>query len=99
MPFIIPNPWHIGSARLLACLGFSALATTSSGHAASPGRPDAAQSDATRRSCKRKLSQERRHCPSLRISRAALATTPRTWRSRSNRQTPAASSVVRSTAP
>ena len=38
--FIIPNPWDIGSARLFASLGFSALATTSSGHAATLGRPD-----------------------------------------------------------
>ncbi len=38
--FIIPNPWDAGSARLLASLGFEALATTSSGHAASLGRLD-----------------------------------------------------------
>ncbi|MFL5401412.1 MAG: isocitrate lyase/phosphoenolpyruvate mutase family protein [Gemmatimonadales bacterium] len=38
--FIIPNPWDIGSARLLARLGFPALATTSSGFAWSVGRPD-----------------------------------------------------------
>ena len=38
--FVIPNPWDIGSARLLAQLGFSALATTSSGFAWSLGRPD-----------------------------------------------------------
>ena len=38
--FIMPNPWDIGSARLLAALGFEALATTSSGHAAALGRPD-----------------------------------------------------------
>ena len=38
--FVMPNPWDIGSARLLASLGFEALATTSSGHAASLGRPD-----------------------------------------------------------
>lgn len=37
---VMPNPWDIGSAKLLASLGFSALATTSSGHAASLGRPD-----------------------------------------------------------
>ena len=29
--FVIPNPWDLGSARLLARLGFRALATTSSG--------------------------------------------------------------------
>jgi 2-methylisocitrate lyase-like PEP mutase family enzyme len=39
-PFIIPNPWDIGSARILASLGFPALATTSAGFANSLGRPD-----------------------------------------------------------
>lgn len=38
--FIIPNPWDIGSARLLAGLGFEALATTSAGFANSIGRGD-----------------------------------------------------------
>ncbi len=38
--FLMPNPWDVGSARLLASLGFQALATTSSGHAAALGRPD-----------------------------------------------------------
>jgi len=38
--FIIPNPWDIGSARMLAHLGFEALATTSAGAAFSIGRPD-----------------------------------------------------------
>lgn len=38
--FVMPNPWDIGSARLLASLGFPALATTSSGHAATLGRHD-----------------------------------------------------------
>ena len=38
--FVIPNPWDLGSARLLARLGFRALATTSSGFAWSLGRPD-----------------------------------------------------------
>ncbi|MBF8754689.1 isocitrate lyase/PEP mutase family protein [Pseudomonas guariconensis] len=39
--FVIPNPWDAGSARLLASLGFEALATTSAGFAFSLGRPDA----------------------------------------------------------
>jgi 2-methylisocitrate lyase-like PEP mutase family enzyme len=39
-PLLCPNPWDIGSTRLLASLGFQALATTSSGHAASLGRLD-----------------------------------------------------------
>jgi methylisocitrate lyase len=38
--FVIPNPWDLGSARLLARLGFPALATTSSGFAWSHGRQD-----------------------------------------------------------
>ena len=38
--FVIPNPWDVGSARLLAQLGFKALATTSSGTAWTLGRPD-----------------------------------------------------------
>ena len=39
-PFVIPNPWDGGSARLLAQLGFRALATTSSGFAFPLGRRD-----------------------------------------------------------
>lgn len=38
--FIIPNPWDVGTARLLATMGFEALATTSAGYAFSAGRPD-----------------------------------------------------------
>ena len=38
--FLLPNPWDVGSARILAGLGFQAVATTSSGHAASLGRLD-----------------------------------------------------------
>ena len=38
--FIIPNPWDAGSARILAHLGFEALATTSMGYAFSLGRRD-----------------------------------------------------------
>ncbi len=40
--FIIPNPWDIGTARLLARLGFEALATTSAGYAFSVGKRDGA---------------------------------------------------------
>jgi 2-methylisocitrate lyase-like PEP mutase family enzyme len=39
-PLLMPNPWDAGSARLLASLGFEALATTSSGFAATLGRRD-----------------------------------------------------------
>lgn len=38
--FIIPNPWDVGSARMLAAMGFEALATTSMGYAFSMGRLD-----------------------------------------------------------
>jgi 2-methylisocitrate lyase-like PEP mutase family enzyme len=38
--FVIPNPWHIGSAHYLQHLGFKALATTSAGFAFSRGLPD-----------------------------------------------------------
>ncbi len=41
-PLLLPNPWDPGSARLLASLGFEALATTSSGAAATLGRLDGA---------------------------------------------------------
>jgi 2-methylisocitrate lyase-like PEP mutase family enzyme len=39
-PFVIPNPWDAGSARVLEALGFRALATTSSGFAFTLGRLD-----------------------------------------------------------
>jgi 2-methylisocitrate lyase-like PEP mutase family enzyme len=39
-PFVIPNPWDAGSARVLEALGFGALATTSSGLAFTLGRLD-----------------------------------------------------------
>lgn len=39
-PLLLPNPWDAGSARVLASLGFEALATTSSGFAGTLGRPD-----------------------------------------------------------
>ena len=39
-PFVIPNPWDAGSAKVLAGLGFKALATTSGGLAFTLGRPD-----------------------------------------------------------
>jgi 2-methylisocitrate lyase-like PEP mutase family enzyme len=40
VPFVIPNPWDVGSARVLEALGFEALATTSSGFAFTLGRLD-----------------------------------------------------------
>lgn len=40
--FIIPNPWDAGTAKVLAALGFKALATTSGGYAFTAGKPDGA---------------------------------------------------------
>jgi 2-methylisocitrate lyase-like PEP mutase family enzyme len=40
--FVIPNPWDVGTARILAALGYEALATTSAGHAFALGRRDGA---------------------------------------------------------
>jgi len=39
-PFVMPNPWDVGSAKILGSLGFKALATTSAGFANSLGRAD-----------------------------------------------------------
>jgi 2-methylisocitrate lyase-like PEP mutase family enzyme len=39
-PLLLPNPWDAGSAKILASLGYKALATTSSGYAATLGRLD-----------------------------------------------------------
>jgi 2-methylisocitrate lyase-like PEP mutase family enzyme len=39
-PLLLPNPWDAGSAKILASLGYQALATTSSGYAATLGRLD-----------------------------------------------------------
>jgi 2-methylisocitrate lyase-like PEP mutase family enzyme len=41
-PLVMPNAWDAGSARVMAGLGAAALATTSSGHALTLGRPDGA---------------------------------------------------------
>ncbi|TIT83803.1 MAG: isocitrate lyase/phosphoenolpyruvate mutase family protein, partial [Mesorhizobium sp.] len=40
--FVMPNPWDIGTTKLLASFGFKALATTSAGFAFSRGLPDGA---------------------------------------------------------
>jgi 2-methylisocitrate lyase-like PEP mutase family enzyme len=41
-PLLMPNPWDAGSAKLFASVGYQALATTSSGFAATLGRADGA---------------------------------------------------------
>ena len=42
VPLLLANAWDVGSAKVLAALGFRALATTSGGHAGTLGRPDGA---------------------------------------------------------
>ncbi len=41
--FVVPNPWDMGSARLMAASGAKTLATTSAGFAFTLGRPDMGQ--------------------------------------------------------
>jgi len=53
-PFFIPNPWDVGSARLLAQLGFAALATSSGASAACMGRLDGHVSREGKRSVMRR---------------------------------------------
>ena len=53
--WLIPNPWDIGSARVLQGLGYQALATTSSGFAYTLGRPDGSVS----------LEEKLNHCREL----------------------------------
>lgn len=53
--WVIPNPWDAGSAKLLAGLGFRALATTSGGYAFTRGEPDGAVS----------LDETLHHCAAL----------------------------------
>ncbi len=53
--FLIPNPWDVGSAKLLQALGFAALATTSAGFAYTLGRADGAVT----------LEEKLAHCTAL----------------------------------
>jgi 2-methylisocitrate lyase-like PEP mutase family enzyme len=69
-PLLLPNPWDIGSAKLLESLGFQALATTSSGFAATLGRVDGAvtrdealvHGDALGRACGIPVSADLENC-------------------------------------
>ena len=62
-PFLIPNPWDAGSARVLAALGFQALATTSSGFAFTLGRLDGERRRSTRLSRTRPRSTRATELP------------------------------------
>src|SRR5690348_8570335 len=50
--FIIPNPWEAGTAKVLAALGFEALATTSSGLAQMLGHPGGVTRDEVIENCR-----------------------------------------------
>ena len=79
-PFVIPNPWDAGSAKVLAGLGFEALASTSSGFAFTLGRPDGAATldeVVEHAGCARSA---RRACRSRSISRTATDARRRTSR-------------------
>ena len=71
--FIIPNPWDVGTARMLAKLGFEALATTSAGYAFSAGGSTTG-SAATGCSLTSPRSPRRRTCRSAPTSRTGSAT-------------------------
>jgi 2-methylisocitrate lyase-like PEP mutase family enzyme len=64
--FVIPNPWDAGTAKILAALGFEALATTSAGYAFSTGREDS--TSALNRDAILKNAQEIAEATSLPVS-------------------------------
>lgn len=66
-PFILPNPWDLGSARILAGMGFPALATTSAGFANSLGRADGSLRQLAERNANN--SQGDRYCAPHSIQR------------------------------
>ena len=72
--FIIPNPWDIGSARILEHIGFEALATTSMGYAFSLGKLDTTVDRDDDAGAHRARSRTRRRYRSMPISRTATAT-------------------------
>ena len=82
-PLLMPNPWDVGSAKLLEGMGFEALATTSGGFAATLGRLDGA---VTRDEAVAHAPRWSRpsSCRSLRTSRTASPTSPPTWPRRSS---------------
>ena len=61
--FVLPNPWDVGSARMLEHLGFQALASTSSGFAWTHGRPDYSVARARRARASRRTVPPPSTCP------------------------------------
>ena len=76
-PFLIPNPWDAGSARVLEALGFQALATTSSGFAFTLGRLDGGATLDEVAEHVRALAARDASSRSRSTSRTATATRPR----------------------
>ena len=94
--FVIPNPWDAGSARVLAALGFQALATTSSGFAFTLGRLDGGVDAGRGRRARRRARPRRPTCPSRSTSRTATARLRTTRRGRSRGPPRRARSAARS---
>ena len=82
-PLLMPNAWDLGSAALLAALGFQALATTSSGHAATLGRLDGGvtRDEALAHAADAGAAGPRCRCRPT--SRTRLPTSPPAWPRRS----------------
>jgi 2-methylisocitrate lyase-like PEP mutase family enzyme len=78
--FVIPNPYDVGTARILAGLGFQALATTSAGCAFGLGRREGAMTRDETLAHARAIVEATPLPGSRRTSRTALATLPRPWR-------------------
>ena len=79
--FVMPNPWDAGSARVLASIGFRALATTSAGLAFALGRRDAEGLLSRDETLANAAAIVRRPtCRCRPIWRTALAPVPRTSR-------------------
>ena len=77
-PFVIPNPWDAGSAKVLQYLGFKALATTSGGMAFTLGQLDGNVTLDQVIENTRAIA-EASELPSRLTSRTATATLPRMW--------------------
>ncbi len=80
--FVIPNPWDVGSAQLLAGLGFKALATSSAASATAIGRRDHGLTRDEARAHSR-LIVGATDLPSPRTWRRGLATLRKWWRKQS----------------
>ena len=78
--FVIPNPWDVGSARVLVQLGFPALATTSAGFAWSHGRAGQPRDARGRARAPAAVAWQASTCRSTQISRAGLPLSPTEWR-------------------